>query len=170
MPAARRRHGLAAATVLVALAGLPSCGGGGGGDGARGAGELTRAEFIAQGDQICRQAREEFLAADPSAPTTPEDAAALQRTLIHNSEQELDRIRALDAPSEIEPALDRYLRAREQGIALLKRGLEAAEDGDARAYAAAQRQVASGQVNRLNLAQAVGFDECSAPGGSSSAG
>jgi hypothetical protein len=168
MPTARRPRSLAAATLIVVLAGLPGCGGGSEGDG--GAGALTKAEFIAEGDRICRQARADFLAADPSAPTTPEEAAALQEALIRTSEQELDRIRALDAPAQIEPALDRYLRAREQGIALLKRGLKAAEDGDARAYAATQRRVASGQLNRLDLAQAVGFEECSRPGGSSSGG
>lgn len=167
MPAARRPFALAAATLLAVLAWLPGCGGGseeGGGD------TLTKAEFIAEGDQICKRAREEFVAAHPPAPSTPERAAALQRALIRTSGQELSRIRALGAPAEVEPALDRYLRARDQGIALLKRGLKAAQDEDLSAYAAAQRQLASGQVNRLDLAREVGFDECSRPGGSSSGG
>lgn len=152
----------------MALALLPGCGGGGGDETA--AGPLTKSELIAEGDRICKQAREHFVDAAPPPPSSPEEAAALQRALIDENEEEVSRIRALDAPSELEPALDRYLKARAQGIELLKQGLEAAEDGDARAYAAAQRRVASGQLNRLDLAQQVGFEECSRPGGGSSSG
>jgi hypothetical protein len=167
MPPAARPSILAAATLLVALALLSGCGGGG--EEAT-SGPLTKAELIAEGDRICKQAREDFVNAAPPPPSSAEEAAALQRALIDESEEEVSRIRALDAPAELEPALERYLKAREQGIELLKRGLAAAEDGDARAYTAAQRQVASGQLNRLDLAQQVGFDECSRPGGSPSGG
>jgi len=160
----RPRHALTIA-LLAAVALLPGCGGGGG-DG----GTLTKAEFVAQADQICKQAREKFLAAQPGPPSNPQQAAALQEVLIGTSENELSEIRSLDAPADVEPALDRYLRAREEGIALLKKGLEAAQNEDLSAYTAAQRQIAADQVKRLHLAQAVGFTECSRPGGSSSGG
>ena len=100
MPGARRPPALAAATLLAALAFLPGCGGGAG-DGGGGSGALTKAEFIAEGDQICKRAREEFVAAQPPAPSSPERAAALQRALIHTNEEELSQIRALDAPAEV---------------------------------------------------------------------
>jgi hypothetical protein len=167
MPPARRPLARAAASLLVAFFLLPGCGGGGQ---ETGGGSLTKAEVISQGDAICKRAREDFLAAEPPAPTSPERAAALQRALIRTSEEEVSRIRALAAPAEVEPALDRYLRARERGIALLKRGLEAAEREDLSSYAAAQRRVASGQLDRLNLARQVGFVDCSRPGGASSGG
>ena len=156
--------------MLLAALFLLGCGGGGGGGGESGDGAPSESDFIAQGDQICKRAREEFVAAHPPTPSTPQRAAALQRELIQTSEQELSQIRALDAPAEVKPALDRYLRARERGITLLKRGLRAAQKEDLSTYATAQRQLASGQVNRLNLAQGVGFSECSRPSGPSSGG
>jgi hypothetical protein len=147
----------AIAPGLVVLAIAAGCGGGD--DDAR----LTKAEFVAKGDEICKQAREEFVKEQPGPPVTPDQAVALQQNLIQISDDELARIRGLDAPSELEPALGRYLKAREEGVALLKQGLEAAQDKDLRAYAAAQSKVAAGQVRRLKLAQTVGFDQCSRP-------
>jgi hypothetical protein len=122
---------------------------------------LSRAEFIAKGDEVCRRAHDQFAELQPSPPTTAQKAAALQEELIQISESELDRIRALDVPPEVEEALNRYLRAREQGIALLREGLRAAENDDAFAYDAARQRLANGQVHRLELAEAVGFSQCS---------
>jgi hypothetical protein len=122
---------------------------------------LTKAEFIAKGDEACKRAHDQFAELQKKPPNSAEGAAALTENLISISENELDQIRALDPPPEVQPALDRYLRGREQGIALLERGLQAAQDEDARAYADAQARVAASQVRRLKLAQAVGFTECS---------
>ena len=122
---------------------------------------LTTAEFTARGDDICRRAHDQFAELQPSPPITAQKAAALQEELIQISESELDRIRALDVPPEVEEALNRYLRAREQGIALLREGLRAAENDDAFAYDATRQRLANGQVHRLELAEAVGFSQCS---------
>ena len=84
---------------------------------------LGSGEFIARGDEVCRRAHDQFAELQPNPPITAQKAAALQEELIQISEGELDQIRALDAPPEVEEALNRYLRAREQGIALLKEGL-----------------------------------------------
>jgi hypothetical protein len=94
----------------------------------------------------------------------------LTQDLIEISQGELDQIRSLEAPVGAEQALDRYLRAREEGLAILKQGLRAAQDEDAGGYAAAQAKLAQGQPRRLKLARAVGFTECSrAPQGSAAA-
>jgi hypothetical protein len=122
---------------------------------------LTRAEFTAKGDQACGRAHDQFAELQKSPPNSAEGAVTLTQNLIEISENELSQIRALDAPPEVQPALDRYLRAREQGIALLKQGLEAAQDKNARAYARAQAGIAAGQVRRVKLAEAVGFSQCS---------
>jgi hypothetical protein len=148
--------------AALAAAALAGCGGGGGGE------TLTKAEFVAAGDQICKDAHAQFAALQKNPPDTASEAATLTQKLIDISNTELDRIRALNAPSDVQPALDRYLKAREQGIALLNKGLAAAQDENARAYAAAQAEITKGQVKRLKLAQAVGFDECSRPAASSS--
>ena len=122
---------------------------------------LTRAEFTAKGDQACEQAHDQFAELQKSPPNSAEGAVTLTQNLIEISENELGQIRALDPPPEVQPALDRYLGAREEGITLLKRGLVAAQDRNARAYARAQAELAAGQVRRLKLAEAVGFTECS---------
>jgi hypothetical protein len=124
-------------------------------------GEMSKGEFLARGDEICREAHEEFESAQARSPNTAREAADLTGDLIDISEGEVDRIRELEAPPSLQPPLDRYLAAREDGIEQLQKGLDAAQEEDAFAYADAQAEVAAGQVHRLQLAKAVGFNECS---------
>jgi hypothetical protein len=131
---------------------------------------LSRAEFIARGDEVCRRAHDQFAELQKEPPNSAEGAVALTQNLLEISENELSEIRALDAPPEVEADLERYLEAREQGIAQLERGLDAAQDRDARAYADAQAEIAAGQVRRLKLARAVGFSECSVVSASTAGG
>jgi hypothetical protein len=123
--------------------------------------ELSEAEFLSRGDEICREAHDEFEDLQGRTPNTASEAADLTGNLMEISEGELDEIRDLNVPAPLERSLDRYLEAREQGIEQLRKGLDAAEDGDAFAYADAQAKVAAGQVRRLKLAKQVGFSECS---------
>jgi hypothetical protein len=155
---------LALLGVIVAVAALLDLGPFGGG------GELSKADFIARGDAICKDAHDQFAQLQQSPPTNAAEAVALTQRLIEISDNELNQIRDLDAPAEVQPAIDRYLRAREQGIEILKKGLTAAQKGNARAYAAAQAKITAGQVHRLKLALAVGFSECSRPAQSPTAG
>jgi hypothetical protein len=115
--------------------------------------ELSREEFLAEGDEICAEAREAFTELQANVPTTAREAVDLTGQLVNISE---------DAPSELEE-VDVYLSAREEGIELLRRGLDAAEDDDGQAYASAQARVAAQQTKRLELARAVGFTGCSRP-------
>jgi hypothetical protein len=147
--------------VLVSLAGCGSSGG---------TTTLSKADFIAKGDAICKRAHDQFAQLQQHPPASAEAAATLTQKLIEISESELSQIRALNAPEEVQPALDRYLKAREQGIAILKKGQDAAQNENANAYARAQSKVANGQVRRLKLAQAVGFKECSRVSTSTTAG
>jgi hypothetical protein len=147
--------GVAAAAILVGLALALDLGPFGDDE------ELVEAEFLAQGDEICRAAHEEFESLQGDTPNTPGEAADLTGDLIDISEGEVDEIRDLDAPPALQQPLQRYFDAREEGIAQLQKGLEAAEDRDAFAYADAQAKVAAGQVRRLQLAKEVGFEECS---------
>ena len=131
---------------------------------------LSKADFIAKGDEFCEHAHDQFAELQNKPPNSAEGAVALTQDLVEISEKELSQIRALNAPPQVQEALDRYLRAREQGIAVLKRGVQAAEERNARAYANAQAEIAAGQVHRLKLAQAVGFSECSAVQGGTAGG
>jgi uncharacterized protein YhaN len=157
---------LGALVVIVALAALLDLGPFEDEDAA----SLSKPEFIAKGDQVCERAHDQFAELQKKPPNSAEEAVTLTQNLLDISENELSQIRALDAPPEVQDALDRYLRAREQGIAALESGLQAAEDEDARAYAKAQAEIAAGQVRRLKLAQAVGFAKCSVVGSGTAAG
>jgi hypothetical protein len=125
--------------------------------------ELSRAEFLAQGDEICTEAHEAFTELQGETPATAREAVDLTEQLIGIAEDERDEIDELNGPSELDDEVDAYLSARAEGIDLLHRGLDAAEDDDGAAYAASQAKVAAQQLERQELAEAVGFDECSRP-------
>jgi hypothetical protein len=125
--------------------------------------ELSRAEFLSQGDEICTEAHEAFTDLQDETPATAREAVDLTDQLIGIAEDERDEITELNAPSDLDAKVDAYLTARDEGIDLLHRGLDAAEGDDGAAYAAAQAKLASQQLERRDLAEAVGFTECSAP-------
>lgn len=123
--------------------------------------ELSQAEFLALGDDICAEAHADFEKLQDSPPRTANEAAERTGELLAISRNELDEIRELNAPATLDTALDRYLKARDAGIEELRAGEEAADDGDVLAYSTAQAELASKQLERRDLAAKVGFDECS---------
>jgi hypothetical protein len=125
--------------------------------------ELSEAEFLDRGDEICAQAHDDFERLQSQPPRTAAEATELTEELVAISRDELDAIAEMNRPSSLDASLDRYLKAREGGIEQLRGGLDAAEDGDAFAYARGQAEVASSQPERLELATRVGFTECSRP-------
>jgi hypothetical protein len=125
--------------------------------------ELSRAEFLAEGDEICTEAHGAFTELQDKTPATAREAVDLTEQLINVAEDERDAIDELNGPSDLDDEVDEYLSARQEGIDLLDRGLDAAEADDGDTYAASQAKVAAQQVERLKLALAVGFTECSRP-------
>jgi hypothetical protein len=162
------------AVLGISVAALLAACGGGGSDttSTTGGEELSKSQLIAQGDAICKDAHDRFAELQGSPPTTPEETATFTQRLIDITATEVDQLRALNPPASVKPALDDYLNALDQNIAVLKQGLAAAQQSDATAYAKAQAKAVKDQVERLQLAQAVGFKECSRPAGTapSSAG
>ena len=156
----RRSLSRAAAALLIALASLGAVAGCGpfGGDE-----ELSEAQFVAEGDAICKRGREQYAELQKDPPQSAAEAAELTRKLIEITEDEIEDLRDLNAPIDSEDALEDYLDSREAGLRVLQQGLAAAEDEDAEAYAEAQAQIARGQVDRARLAEKVGFTECSQP-------
>jgi hypothetical protein len=160
-----RRLTCAAAIGALSVAGVSACGGGGSSSTTSTAAELTKAQLITQGDAICKEAHDRFAELQGSPPTTSEEAATFAQQVVDINESEVSQLGALNAPASVRPVLDGYLKARDKQLALLKQGLAAARQSDALAYRAAQAKVAAGQVQRLQLAQSVGFKECSRPAG-----
>jgi hypothetical protein len=164
-----RRLIWATAAAVLSLAGVGACGGGSSSTTSTAA-ELTKSQLITQGDAICKDAGDRFAELQGSPPTTPEESATLTQKLIDITESEVAQLRALNAPANVNPALDRYLQAMDKNIDVLKQGLKAAQQSDATAYAQAQAKAAQGQVKRLQYAHAVGFKECSRPAGTAPSG
>jgi hypothetical protein len=127
--------------------------------------ELTVEEFIAQGDEICRQAHDEFLdLQDGVVPRTPSDAAELTGALIDVAEEERDAIADLLEPEPLSGQVERYLEARDRGIEILKDGRAAAENADPSEYERLQAELAATQIDpRFEIAGEIGFEECSKP-------
>ena len=153
-PHPSRRFAVAVAICAAALAG---CGPFGGDD------ELTEEEFLAEGDAICEQGREQYLELQQDPPRSATEATELTRALVEITQGEIDELSALDGPIDSEDALEEYLAGREAGLEVLREGLAAAEEQDAQGYAESQAKIARGQVDRARLADAVGFSECSRP-------
>jgi predicted transcriptional regulator len=168
---AGKRIRVAAFAAAVSAVVLAGCGGGGSSTSTAASGEaLSKQELIAKGDAICRQAREQFQQLQQNPPTTAEDAAALTQKLIDITESELSQLRQLTPPASAESSMDDYLKAMEKNVGVLKQGLKAAQQGDATGYAEAQAKTVSQQVERLQLARSVGFNECSRPAGTAPSG
>jgi hypothetical protein len=125
--------------------------------------DLSAAEFLAQGDEICKQAHDEFLEVQGPTPRTAADAEAQVEALIEIAEEERDAILDLAAPESLAEDVDAYLAEREVGIKTLKDGLAAARDDDPIAYEEAQAELASQQARRHDVAQKLGFNKCSEP-------
>jgi len=125
--------------------------------------ELSVAEFVAQGDEICTQAHEEFLDLQTGPPRTAVDAAELVGALIVVAEEEREAIAELEPPASLTEPAARYLEARVRGIDELREGLAAAEAEDAAAYEQTQADLEESQARRFEAAREVGFKECSKP-------
>jgi hypothetical protein len=124
---------------------------------------LTERQFIARADEICRDAHDRFRAVQENQPATAIQAQAQIERLISTAEEELADVEDLREPDSVSESVSRYLEARDKGIDLLRRGLEAARSNDGDAYAEAQADVARGQLARLRLAKEIGLTECSQP-------
>ena len=156
----------AAATVALIALGLAACGGGDDTSATTSTeSALTKDQLIAQGDAICKEAHDRFAQLQGSPPTTPEETATFTQGLVDITQSEVSQLRDLNPPASVKPALESYLKALDENVAVLKQGLKAAQQADATAYAQAQAKAVKGQVERLQLAQAVGLKECSRPAG-----
>ena len=125
--------------------------------------ELSTAEFLAQGDEICEEAHDEFREIQGSAPRTAADAEEQVEALIEVAEEERDALLDLGAPAGLADDLNAYIADRERGIETLAEGLAAARADDPGAYETAQAELASQQERRQRTAQRLGFKECSDP-------
>jgi hypothetical protein len=148
------------ATLLV-VSGLLVVGCGGGGDdnstssGSTSTGPLSKAEYIAKGDQICAQGtlvigqagREQFGSSQPSRDQAIQFG---QDTVVPSLEDTLTKLRALEAPAGDEAKTTAIYDALEEGLNKLKQ--------DPSLFVESDSGGAFDQANQL--AQAYGFKQC----------
>jgi hypothetical protein len=148
-------------SVFPALAILALAGGCGGGKQ-----QVTAAELVQKGDQICRQEQSGFSQIQAHPPANASDAADQTKALVKTAESADSKLSDLQPPNELKAQLDSYLSARDRAVDQLQKGQDAAENQDSATYGAAQAAVAQSAPERRRLARAVGFKVCSANPGS----
>jgi hypothetical protein len=151
----RRVRHLAGAMAAAALAVGSGCGG----DDE----QLDAAELVSRGDEICREGQQSFAEIQEGELANARDAVGQTDELLGVARDELDELRDLNPPEELQQPYDLYLEARERAVDLLQQGRDAAADRDAAGYSKAQQGLADGARERRRLARAVGFQVCSQP-------
>lgn len=150
---------LAAVAALVALAALVA-GCGGGGDTTDETVTLTKAEFIKQGDAICKEGNEEIEEGfeeyaeendlpKNKEPSTEDGIEVTETVILPNVQQQAEEIRELGAPEGDEDQVDELLTSLEDAVAEGEDDPEALFSGDTDPFA---------DVNQL--ANDYGFKVC----------
>jgi hypothetical protein len=143
---------------VVLTAALLALGGAGCGGGKE---QVTAAELVQKGDQICRDEQSKFKEIQ-SAPLVNASDGADQADALHDAAQNaVDSLRDLEPPQAQRDAYGRYLDAKENTLQYFDKGKDAADERDGRAYSEAQAAVAAGAPERASLAKSLGFKVCS---------
>jgi hypothetical protein len=154
----RAKRILSAIPALAILALAGGCGGG--------KQQVTAAELVQKGDQICSHELSAFGQIQDHPPANASNAADQTKELVKTAESASSQLSALEPPDELRAPLQSYLSARDRAVEQMKRGQDAAENQDSAAYGAAQAAVVHGAPQRKKLAEDVGFKVCGSNAGS----
>jgi len=149
----RDKRFLLAIPALAVLSLGTGCGGGNQ--------QVTAAELVQKADQACREEQSKFREIQATPPANASDAADQTKALIQVVEDASSTIDDLEPPDALRTPLDGYLSARSGAIDEMKKGQDAADNQDSRAYGAAQAAVLKSAPQRRKLADSIGFKVCS---------
>ena len=149
----RDKRFLLAIPALAVLSLGTGCGGGNQ--------QVTAAELVQKADQACREEQSKFREIQATPPANASDAADQTKALIQVVEDASSTIDDLEPPDALRTPLDGYLSARSGAIDEMKKGQDAADNQDSRAYGAAQAAVVKSAPQRRKLADSIGFKVCS---------
>ena len=149
----RDKRFLLAIPALAVLSLGTGCGGGNQ--------QVTAAELVQKADQACREEQSKFREIQATPPANASDAADQTKALIQVAEDASSTIDDLEPPDALRTPLDGYLSARSGAIDEMKKGQDAADNQDSRAYGAAQAAVLKSAPQRRKLADSIGFKVCS---------
>ncbi len=123
---------------------------------------LTNAQLIAKGDAICTDSQDTYLTYRERFPSGEgEPDVIYSRLLVGISSKAINRFNTLRPPPSLEKPFDKYVKAQEQVGKWDRDALRAAEAEDTAAYLAAREDRDSTAEERRQLAEDVGFRECS---------
>lgn len=123
--------------------------------------QLSATELVSRADEICRGGIERFEEIQSEPPSNAVEAEAQTEELVDVASEELNDLRELRPPDELQEPYEAYLASRTRALDQLERGRDAAAERDTDAYVVAQTKVTADQPARLKLAQAVGLEDCS---------
>jgi outer membrane biogenesis lipoprotein LolB len=154
LPMLRARRLLFAIPALAILSLAAGCGGGG-------KQQVSAAELAQKADQACRQEQTRFRQIQARPPANASEASDQTKALVQAAEDASSAISDLEPPAELRTKFDTYLSARNRAVDQLKKGQDAADNQDQRAYGAAQAAITKGSPQRKKLAGDLGFKVCS---------
>lgn len=138
--------------LAVCAAAVTGCGGGGGGE------RLSRAEFVAQADAICRkyEARLDAL----GQPTNVAELRSFADKALPIARDGRDELDDLKPPEELEERYDAWLEQGDEAIGIVERLRDAAQEGDQAEIGriAVDAQRTDAEANRLG--RELGFEQC----------
>ena len=156
---------LAAALALAALV-VAGCGGD---DSQDAPATLTKAQYIARADDICRANQNRLEPIEQDLQQLPTDAQGrgdtnriepiLERALEATREG-YERLRALPVPAEGKATVERWLASTASAIEAFAGVLEAVRDDDREAAREPSERVDRLSVQQRNLARSYGFKAC----------
>ena len=138
--------------AMISLA--AGCGGGG-------KQQVSAAELVQKANEACRQEQTRFRQIQATPPANASEASDQTKALVQAAEDANSAISDLEPPAELRTKLNTYLSARNRAVDQLKKGQDAAENQDSRAYGEAQAAIAKGSQLRKKLAGDLGFGVCS---------
>jgi hypothetical protein len=125
---------------------------------------LNKAQLIKKGDEICADSRNTYVGYihEPQFPNEKyESGVAFSNLLVGISGKAVRRFNALKPPASMEKEFDAYVAAQEEVAQWDKDALAAAKSEDEPAYLEARNENFDTEGERQELAEAVGFKECS---------
>jgi hypothetical protein len=127
---------------------------------------LTASQLISAGDAICAQSQETFKSLRPRFPNGEEEPdPAYSEELVGISTRAVAEFNGLTPPPSLAKDYESYVKAQEQVQKLDEQALRAAEKGNEKQYLHAREKRDGSQEERHELAQAIGFEVCSAAAG-----
>ncbi len=148
-----RSRAVTLAAIAAAAVAVAGCSGGGGGDD-----RLSKDEFIAQADAICKEANEKLDAL--GEPASFEEVASLAGDAIAIQEDAIAQLRALEPPAEDEATLNEAYALLDRQVEVGRQIQEAAAAGDAAKIEELVAEIEPIDEEADQIAADYGLEEC----------